>query len=78
MTKAGAPKDQRISDWRTLQRGEEIELQGSSIFRGWIDDFTEGREVLWIQLINGNGRMMFHQEDGWLIYQVRRLPSRNK
>lgn len=75
MTKAGVFDDQRISDWRTLQCGEEIELHGSSIFRGWIDDFTEEREVLWIQLINGNGRKMFHQEDGWLICQIQRRPS---
>ncbi|UXM92503.1 hypothetical protein [Paenarthrobacter sp. JL.01a] len=61
-----------IKQWKYLWRAEFIELKrGPKVLEtGWVDDLTGDGTILWIQLSQGKGRKMIHQNDGIDVWRV--------
>lgn len=62
------------AEWKGLRRGEEIEVLDKDlvIAHGVVEEFTSDQKVVWLQLSYGNGRRMFHHDDGWFLRPARR------
>jgi hypothetical protein len=54
------------SPWLDLNRGDAVvvELGNNQSMPGLVDAAAEDRSVLWVQLDEGQGRRLFHCQDG--------------
>jgi hypothetical protein len=61
---------------RNLRRGDEVELlQGDeTVAHGEVDAVTADRRIVWIRLDGGQGRRLFHAQDGFRFHLVSRKP----
>lgn len=61
-----------IRQWKYLWRAEFVELKrGPKVLdTGWVDDLTHDGKILWIQLSQGKGRKMIHNNEGIDVWRV--------
>ena len=56
-----------VSNWSELAPGETVLLVGAATDRytGVVDDVAADGSVMWLVLEDGDGRKLFHQDDGF-------------
>jgi hypothetical protein len=61
-----------MKHWKYLWRHEFIELRrGRAVLgTGYVDESTHDASIVWIQLTNGQDRILIHRDDGIDIWRV--------